>query len=434
MTAARLGPMANAPTSVSISAETARRFVLGRQGLWPGRRAIGKGGARAAMTTMEQLQLDPLVIVARSHDLALHSRVIGYESAFFDLLTYGERGFFDWGGWLAVRPMRELPYWRNLMQRQRARPKVRRIVDEHGEALGALRNLLRERGTLSNRDFEAGDRRAIDSYRGRKDSSLALYYLWLVGDAMTHHREGFERVYAPADAVAPPELLLPAADADTDRFMMRKAVAFAGIGRPGPLSPSLARKVTKDEERALERELVGSGVLVDVEVEGWPGRHFMTSDDLAVVRGLERGRVPRAWAPLETTTEEEVTLLSPLDPAVSRQRATALFGFDYVWEIYKTQELVQYGRYTMPILWGDGLVGRIDLRTDRRTRTLVVNGAWLEDKTLARSTDFLDALRAGTLRMLTFLGADRVDASAVKTVPVRRAITSLNSKRRSPLR
>ena len=48
--------------------------------------------------------------------------------------------------------------------------------------------------------------------------------------------------------------------------------------------------------------------------------------------------------------------------------------------------------------------------------------------------DHLLLLRAGTLRMLTFLGADRVDASAVKTVPVRRAITSLNPKRRSPRR
>jgi uncharacterized protein YcaQ len=423
--------MASASTSVSISAETARRFVLGRQGLWPGRRTAGKDGARAAMTAMEQLQLDPLVIVARSHDLALHSRVVGYETAFFDELTYGERLFFDWGGWLAVRPMRELPYWRRLMHRQLERPKVRRIVDEHGEAFRALHDLLRERGTLSNRDFDATDRRAVDSYRGRKDSSLALYYLWLVGDAMTHHREGFERVYAPAEAVAPPELLVAASDADTDRFMMRKAVAFAGIGRPGPLSLPLVRKIGPDEERALERELVESGVLIDVEIEGWPGRHFMTADDLGVVSELAEGRVPQAWTPIETTTREEVTLLSPLDPAVNRVRAKALFGFDYVWEIYKKLELVQYGRYTMPMLWGEQLVGRIDLRTDRRAKMLVVNGAWLEDKTLARAPDFLDALRAGVQRMSTFLGTDRVDAAAVSSVPVRRAIASLDPKRRS---
>ena len=115
--------MTGPPQVLSVSAQTARRFVLGRQGLWPGRRWKGKTGTRAAMIACEHLQLDPLVIVARSHDLALHSRVVGYRPEFFDTLTYGDRLFFDWGGWLAVRPMAELPYWRTLMHRQRERTK-----------------------------------------------------------------------------------------------------------------------------------------------------------------------------------------------------------------------------------------------------------------------------------------------------------------------
>src|SRR5471032_2004238 len=94
-------------TVLAVSAQTARRFVLGRQGLWPGRRWKGKTGTRPAMIACEHLHLDPLVIVARSHDLALHSRVVGYRPEFFDTLTYGDRLFFDWGGWLAVRPMAE---------------------------------------------------------------------------------------------------------------------------------------------------------------------------------------------------------------------------------------------------------------------------------------------------------------------------------------
>src|SRR5947199_4198529 len=92
---------------VCIDKQAARRFVLGRQGLWPGRRWVGKAGTRDAVIACEHLQLDPLVIVARSHELVLHSRVIGFEAEFFDALAYDERLFFDWGGWLAVRPMAE---------------------------------------------------------------------------------------------------------------------------------------------------------------------------------------------------------------------------------------------------------------------------------------------------------------------------------------
>ena len=60
---------------LTIDIETARRFILGKQGLWPGRRWRGITGTEQAMRAMEYLQLDPLQIIARSHDITLHSRV-----------------------------------------------------------------------------------------------------------------------------------------------------------------------------------------------------------------------------------------------------------------------------------------------------------------------------------------------------------------------
>ena len=97
---------------LEISAVTARRYVMGRQGLWPGRRWRGLEGTGTAMRAMEDLQLDPLVVVARAHDLMLHSRVVDYAIDDWATLTYERREFFEWGGWLAVRPMEELPYFR----------------------------------------------------------------------------------------------------------------------------------------------------------------------------------------------------------------------------------------------------------------------------------------------------------------------------------
>jgi uncharacterized protein YcaQ len=108
--------------SIEISIETARRYILGRQGLWPGRRWQGLAGTEQAMRAVEHLQLDPLVVVARAHDLILQARVIDYRPDDWATLTYGQRKFFDWGGWLAVRPMDELPYWRVLMRRELDQP------------------------------------------------------------------------------------------------------------------------------------------------------------------------------------------------------------------------------------------------------------------------------------------------------------------------
>lgn len=107
---------------LAIGRTTARRFILGRQGLWPGRRWQGLAGAAQALRAIEAAQVDPLVVIARNHDLILHSRVIDYQAEYLDQLLYRDRLFFDYGGAIFIYPMDELPYWRIAMQRKRQEP------------------------------------------------------------------------------------------------------------------------------------------------------------------------------------------------------------------------------------------------------------------------------------------------------------------------
>src|SRR6266496_2938908 len=220
---------------LTITIDTARRFILGKQGLWPGRRWRGIEGAEHAMRAMEYLQLDPLQIIARSHDIKLHSRVLDYTPGMWEAVAYQQRKFFDWGGWLAVRPMDELPHWRVVMRRERdgdySDSRIRRMARDHADAIVEMRAILHERGTVSNRDFAMATRTRTQSYRGRKDSALALYYLWRTGEVMTHHRERFERVYALTETVAPAHLIRESDEAEADRFLIKKEVSFAGLGR-----------------------------------------------------------------------------------------------------------------------------------------------------------------------------------------------------------
>src|SRR5206468_5448350 len=158
---------------LTIDIDTARRFILGKQGLWPGRRWRGVEGTEQAMRAIEYVQLDPLQIVARSHDITLHSRVLDYTPGMWEDLAYQQRKFFDWGGWLAVRPMDELPYWRVVMRRERDHAgRLGTMASEHAAAIAEMRVVLRERGTVSNRDFKMATRTRTDHYRGRKDSAL----------------------------------------------------------------------------------------------------------------------------------------------------------------------------------------------------------------------------------------------------------------------
>ena len=414
---------------LTININTARRFILGKQGLWPGRRWRGIKGTEQAMRAMEYLQLDPLQIVARSQDIKLHSRVLDYTPGMWEGLSYQKRKFFDWGGWLAVRPMDELPHWRVVMRRERDGEqrwsRMRKIARDHADAIGEMRALLRERGTLKNRDFQMATRTRTQSYRGRKDSALALYYLWITGEVMTHHRENFERVYALTEAVAPAHLVRESDEAEADRFLVKKEVSFSGLARLNRANDSFLRGVPFGKaNKQISEAMLADGEIIEVQVEGWKAVHYALGSDAKVLRDLNAGRVPKAWTPLETTTTEEVVFLGPFDQTVARGRAKVVFGFDYVLEVYKPQHLRRFGYYTLPILWGDHFVARFDSKLDRTTNTFVILGLWLENKALAKDEAFAEALARGFARFVTFLGASKLDAKAIREPLLRRRACS----------
>jgi uncharacterized protein YcaQ len=412
---------------LNIDIKTAQRFILGKQGLWPGRRWQGIAGVEQAMREMAYLQLDPLQVVARSHDIQLHSRVLDYVPGLWEQVTYQQRDFFDWGGWLATRPMDDLPHWRVIMHRERdgdrdCDARVRKMGHDHAEAIDEMRAILHERGLVSNRDFAAAQRARTQSYRGRKDSSLALYYLWRTGEIMTHHREDFERVYAFTDAIAPANLIHESDAAEADRFLIKKEISFSGLSRLNRTSDAYHRGVPFSRAREICQALLADGDIIEVKVEGWKHVYYALGSDAGLLRDVSAGRVPAAWTPLETSTTDEVVFLAPLDPVSARGRAKALFGFDYVWEVYKPQHKRAFGYYTLPILWGDQLVARFDSKLDRTTNTLIILGLWLEDEALGKDETFAEAMRRGFSRFATSLGANDIDVTAINEPLLRQHI------------
>jgi len=240
---------------------------------------------------------------------------------------------------------------------------------------------------------------------------------------MIHHRDGFERVYALTESIAPPGLVYETDPEGADDYLMRKLVGADGLAPMRTVGNFMRRKVSPAELAAWRQSKVERGELIEVRVEGWRAAQVALATDEPLIRELLDGRTPAAWAPLDTTTDEEATFLAPLDPVSARGRSKQLFDFEYIWEIYKPVELRRFGPYTLPILWGDRLVGRFDARMDRSTSTLVINGLWLEDDASARNGAFTEALGRGIERLVTFLEARRIDARAVSHPKLRSAIT-----------
>jgi uncharacterized protein YcaQ len=294
----------------------------------------------------------------------------------------------------------------------------------YADAIVEMRALLRERGTGRNRDFETAARTRTESYRGRKDSALALYYVWYTGEVMTHHREGFERVYALTEAVAPADLIRESDEEEADRYLVKKEVSFSGLSRPSALDTFLRGLPHGKEYKQVTDALLADGEIIEVKVEGWKPVYYALAGDARVLRDLSAGRVPKVWTPLETTTTEEVVFLGPWDQTVARGRAKVVFGFDYVLEVYKPQHLRKFGYYTLPVLWGDRFVARFDSKLDRTTNTFVILGLWLEEKALGKDEAFAEALARGFARFVTFLGAGKLDAKAIREPLLRRRVNA----------
>jgi uncharacterized protein YcaQ len=367
-------------------------------------------------------------VIARSQDIVLHSRVLDYKPEYLYKVAYDERKFFDYGGWLAMYPMRDLPYWRVHMEKRSHQKRIEGFVLKHQELFEQVRTELRERGPLGNRDLN-GNKISAWNYRGRKDTSLALYDMWLSGELMMHHRVGFDRVYDFRENIAPKEYDYAATEEEAIEYFARKAVSFAGLKREGNMKVEwqyyLQRDFSKQGVASLLGMLKESGVFAQVQVEDGRETYLVLAEDIKTLNVLETGRIPKGWNPKEVSTLDEATFLAPLDIVSARGRAGKLFDFEYTWEVYTPASKRRWGYYVLPILYGDDLVARLDPKLDRTTMTLEIKGFWHEDDAPIKDERFVNALAMGLIRFGNFLEAKKVDVSGLKPAGLRNQVRKL---------
>jgi len=233
-------------------------------------------------------------------------------------------------------------------------------------------------------------------------------------------------VYDLRENIASPPVDRVATLKDAERFFARKAIAFRGLCTAKSwanwTSFFVERKISRTEAQRWLSRMMTTGEITSVTVEGGKDPYYLLADEAALLATVNDGSVPKAWRPLNTTTQEEVLFLAPLETVSAHGRAKRLFGFDYLWEVYKPAAKRRWGYYTLPILYGDELVARLDVASDRESETLVINGFWLEDERTAKDANFAEALARGLTRLAKFVHTRYVDASAIKPSVLRKRI------------
>lgn len=289
------------------------------------------------------LQIDPTAALAPSADLVLWSRLgASYVPADLTQAIEHDRTLVETVAY--IRSPRDLPaviaevrdaetYFSTEGWLEANEPFQRDI----------LARLARE-GPLLSRDIP--DTSVVpwpsSGWTNNRNITRMLELLALRGQVAISGRKGRQRYWDLPERVYPAEL--PTLDRDTAlRLRNERRLAALGVARStGPQIPGEPPYVGDAGEEAVVEETPGT----------W--------------------RVHPEYVELSFTGR--TALLSPFDRLIhDRVRATQIFEFEYILEMYKPKDKRRWGYFALPVLHHDRLVGKLDATADRKAGRLVVN-------------------------------------------------------------
>jgi uncharacterized protein len=375
-----------------LSSGDARRLAVAAQGLASPRPKgpVRHRHVRSTFDAIGQIQVDAINVVARTQFLVLFSRLGPYDvDLLHDLSGPNGQLFEYWGHAASLLPMAHQPWFRWRMQQHgpngdspiyTARREAFRAANR--DYIDAVFREVRERGPLTAGRLTDPRRRDGEWWGRRSLGRVTLEHLFAKGDLAAWRTPNFERVYDLPERVIPDAVrTLPTPPADeAQRRLLALAARSLGVATVRDLANYYVIKPAVAKARLAE--LIEEGELVELTVEGWSERAYSL-------------RTARSKPPARS----HATLLSPFDSLIwDRNRTQRMFDFDYRIEVYVPEPKRRYGYFVLPLLLGEQLVARFDLKTDRRTSSLQVRGSYVEPvadpEAVARAAAVeLDALR-----------------------------------------
>jgi uncharacterized protein len=359
-----MGPGSAGPKpSFDISAAEARRIAIAAQGL-ADPRPTGKITRRHLAKVMDQIgliQIDSVNVLVRSQELPLFARLGPHPRDLIDKATAAGDLFEYWAHEASHLPTNNYHLFRWKMALEHRWGAVQRLKDKRPEFLKEVLARVEAGGPVVSGEFNSrvGPK---GTWWDWDDAKIALEHLFWTGELTARRRPNdFARLYELSERWIPKAALehpvLSENDARKELLVM--AAKHHGIGTFVDFADY--HRQNRPISRPLFTELIDEGRLIPVRVQGWKEQAYLH---------------PEARRPRRVSAR---ALLSPFDSLVFfRERVERVFGFHYRIEIYVPPPKRLYGYYVLPFLLGDELVGRVDLKSDRQTSTLLVQGSYAE--------------------------------------------------------
>ena len=372
----------------------ARQFILAKQGLLGNRRFFGKAGAYDYIRQAGCIQYDPVDVCGKNAELTLQSRVKDFQKSMLEDLLYRDRLLVDYvDKELSIWPAEDWPWFAPFRERSRIHGAAFPGFSElEQEALSYIRSngpVSSDTLPLDGEVFWHSSMHWSGNWHGKsKASRSVLEQLYTDGTLVIHHKSGSRKFYDLAERHLEAALLsAPSPCEDEDAFCRWRILRR--IGAVGLLwnknSPAfLGIPMNADQRRQAFSALEASGAILPIRIEGCRTLFYCRAEDETLMREVLSGSLDR---------KPRLEFLAPLDPLLwDKAMISAFWDFSYAWEIYTPADKRKYGAYTLPILWGENFIGRIDMAADHRDRVLRVRKIWYEPgvrltKTLGNALD-----------------------------------------------
>ncbi len=342
-----------ATTTVSLAA--IRRLAVSTQGYTPRFRRALPGEVEETIRRLSAVQLDSITAVDRAHRLTLSSRIGAYDETEVQGLLGSGRVFEYWAHEACLLPIELWPHCRRTMEGGAHWRFHEQAMLRHGDLVEPVLERIRAEGPLGSRDFEgAGDGSSMWNW---KPAKAVLEALWDKGVLVVAERQSFQRRYDLAERVIP-RALLDAPIPDEDETL--RTLALLAVRARGALTEPAVREHWR---------LKGGRARLH--------HHVLALVEEGLLRGVD---ADDGGPPFYVDAEAELdgdaappVLLCPFDNLVwDRPLLERLFDFQHTIEVYKREHERMYGYYVLPLLAGDRIVGRADLKADRAEGVLHV--------------------------------------------------------------
>lgn len=390
---------------IQLTNQQARQFLLLKHGLLGKYKFSGKQGILDFARQVNCIQYDPIDVCGKNAELVLQSRIKGFTKGMLYELLYEDRSLVDYPDKnLAIIPVEDWPYFERY--RQAARQHAERYP-EMEVLTEQARAHIQKHGALSSNDLKLdGDfswQSAIHWSGGNNSSRSVLEQMYSTGELIIHHKKGTRKYYDIAKKYIQPNLL-NASEPLEDELEHHKWRVLRRISSVGLLWNRASDAwlniwgLKAAQRNEVFHQLLQESSIVAVAVEQMKDTLYCLAEDLPLIEAVLQNQEQKL----------RCELIAPLDNFIwDRKLIKELFDFDYTWEIYTPAIKRKFGYYVLPLLYGEGFIGRAEIIADRKTGTLIVKNIWYEND-VKQTTRLQTALNSCFQRFALFNGCETI--------------------------